>query len=73
MAPAQAGDRLVEVADDLSQQGALRRALLGQRVVFSLQHEPPRDQPLVRFRIVVVRHSHPGGEVAAERYDCREM
>lgn len=69
VAAAQARDRLLEVADHLAQQGALRRAVLGERIEFALQHESPGDQALVGLGVIVVSHSH-RGEVAAERYDC---
>jgi hypothetical protein len=43
MAASEPGDGFVEVADDLAEQGALRRALLRQRVQFALQSESPGD------------------------------
>ena len=56
-----ARDGLVKVADDIAQDGALCRTLLRQGVVLPLQGEALRDQPLMRFRVVVVCHGHPGG------------
>ena len=60
MTPAKPRDSVFEVTDDLAEEGALHRALLGERVEFPLQSESPGDQSLMRLGVVVVSHGHPG-------------
>jgi hypothetical protein len=67
---AESFDGVVESTNDIAQQRTLLRAVFREGVVLPLQGEASRDQPFMRFGVVVVSHGHPGRGRLAERHDC---